>query len=284
MPTSDGRPRGGSRQLREPDAGADPDDEHDGDRGRTGGAVEAEPARRFPRSGPARTRPRSRAGGPPWCPFPPGNQGAELRKLPVCSRTCLTRVVPVAVEVELAVRRVGRPAGVGEEAAQGVVGGDRPEHRARGTGRPAWCRRRPGAAASRGPCPRSRGVDGELHQLGVGDRVAVGVGGGSGDREARRRGCARGRPAPGCGRPRGLVSTARQASAARAGSIAQRLGRQQVGVQLRPGARPAARRSPRRRRPRRSGRRRRRWDLRHGAHPVSADAGVTARRPRCCNL
>ena len=58
------------------------------------------------------------------------------------------------------------------------------------------------------------GVDGELAQLGVGDRVAVGVGGRTGDGEAAPPGCARARPAPGCGRRRAWSSDARQAAAA----------------------------------------------------------------------
>ena len=94
----------------------------------------------------------------------------------MCRRTCLTSVVPVAVEVELAVGGVGRPAGLGEEARAGRRRRRSPRHRA---GEPVGAHgvdrrlQQPRAVA----LAALVGVDGELHQLAVGDRVAVGVGG-----------------------------------------------------------------------------------------------------------
>ena len=99
-----------------------------------------------------------------------------------CSRTCLIVVVTGAVEVELAVGCVGCPAGTAEEAAQRVVGGDRPQH---GPTEPVGGHgvdgglEQPRAVAE----PALVGVDGELHQLGVDHGVGVGVGGRRGDRE-----------------------------------------------------------------------------------------------------
>ena len=116
-----------------------------------------------------------------------------------------------------------------------VVGGDRPQHRAlEPVGLHGVDRRleQPGAVA----LPALVGVDGELHQL-ARRRPGRSRGRSAGEVIAKpttrlRSRATRTRLRASCGR----VSTPRQISAARAGSIGQRLGRQQVGVQHRPGA------------------------------------------------
>ena len=90
---------------------------------------------------------------------------------------------PGAVEVELAVRAVGCPSRTVEEAAQRVVGGHQPGD---GPLEPVGAQRvdrgleQPAAV----PLTALVGVEDDLGELAVGDRVAVGVGGRSGEGEA----------------------------------------------------------------------------------------------------
>ena len=82
-----------------------------------------------------------------------------------------------SVEVELAVRAVGCPARRRPGTALGVVAGDDPGHRA---GEPVGGQRVDRRLEQAGTVSLAplRGIERELGELAVGDRVAVGVGGG----------------------------------------------------------------------------------------------------------
>ena len=87
----------------------------------------------------------------------------------------------------------------------------------------------PGAALVR--------VDGQVGELAGGDRVAVGVGGGTGHHEAGDQVALEARPAPGCGRRRAAQATRASRSAICVGvQGGEHLGGQQVGVRRAPGA------------------------------------------------
>jgi hypothetical protein len=186
-----------------------------------------------------------------------------------------------AVEVELAVGAVSRPAGLGQEAPYVVVAGHRPADRPLepvGGERVDRGLEQPRAVA----VPAVVGVDRQLHQLPVGDRVGVGVGGGGGDGEADHPVALQRHqnPDPGVRRaaehlPPRLLGDLRVG--------VQLLGREQVGEVVPPGAQlePGDRR-------RVVGPRHAARDVRggggHAHHPGTRTLRVTPRRQKCRHL
>ena len=176
---------------------------------------------------------------PPWCSGSAGNQ--EVRTSWVCSRTCLTVVVPVPSRSSSRwAPSAAQPASV-RKRRSASSSARRPEH---GAAEPVGDHRvdrrlqQPRAVA----LAALARVDGELHQLGVGDGVAVGVEGRRGDREP-------GHPVAleGDQHPHPTVGRARQRRTPRVGGDlgvdVEHLGGQQVaevgapGGQLQPGDR-----------------------------------------------
>ena len=188
------------------------------------------------------------------------DQTRLVRRGAVCSRTCLTRVDAVAVRSSSRWAPSGaQPASV-RNARSVVVVGDQPDH---GAGEPvgdASCRRAACSSREPWPVPRSSGSTVSSQQLAVGDRVAVGVGGRAGDREADDPVALQGdqHPVAGVRRAGQRVAPRLRRTASASSGSAPRPAPAPAYV-VAPGADLDRGDRRRRRRPRRPGPRRRRW-------------------------